>query len=256
MKSIRIIFVALITFIFQVSTSFADEKKHSEIVTPLIEAFKVNDRSAISKMITYPLSRKVPLPSIKTESEFISRFEQVFDAELVNTIAHSDPEKDWSAMGWRGIMLSHGIVWLDTNGKIWSVTYESKTEKNIRAELINKQKKSLHESVASFNKPILEWHTKNFHIRIDDVGENNFRYASWSINKSTTEKPDLVLLNGEITFKGSGGNHHYSFKNGEYLYRCYVSIIGNDTSPPGVLDVFKAGKTILSQPVTKVLSRN
>jgi len=256
MKLIRISFVLLITFILQTSISFADEKKHAEIVKPLIKAFKENNRTAIAKMVTYPLGRKVPLPSIKSESEFISRFEQVFDTKLVNQIVHSDPEKDWSAMGWRGIMLSHGIVWLDTDGKIWSVTYESNAEKSIRAKLINKQKKSLHESVAKFNKPILEWRTKSFHIRIDDVGEHNFRYTSWSNDKATTEEPDLVLLNGILTFEGSGGNHHYSFNNGEYLYRCYVSIIGHDTSPPGILDVFKANENLLSQPVIKVLSRN
>ncbi|MCP4484232.1 MAG: hypothetical protein GY823_06690 [Flavobacteriaceae bacterium] len=228
MKLNRLLFVAVITLILQTQISFAEESKHAKVVKPLIEAFKVNDRSAISKMITYPLSRKVPLPSIKNESEFISRFDQVFDVNLVNTIVNSDPEKDWSAMGWRGI----------------------------RNKLINKQKKSLHKSVANFKKPILEWHTKSFHIRIDDVGNNNFRYASWSINKLTTEKPDLVLLNGKITFEGSGGNHHYVFKNGEYVYRCYVSVIGNDTSPPGNLDVFKSDETLLSQPVIKVLSRN
>lgn len=253
MKLNRLLFIAVI---LQTQISFAEESKHVGIVKPLIEAFKVNDRGAISKMITYPLSRKVPLPSIKNESEFISRFDQVFDAHLVNTIVNSDPEKDWRAMGWRGIMLSNGIVWLDTNGKVWSVTYESTSEKNIRNKLINKQKKSLHESVSNFKKPILEWQTKSFHIRIDDVGNNNFRYASWSINKLTTEKPDLVLLNGKITFEGSGGNHHYIFKNGDYLYRCYVSVIGSDTSPPGNLDVFKSDEILLSQPVIKVLSRN
>lgn len=255
-SSSRIIIIALIFLGVPISTSIAEEQKHTEIVKPLIEAFKVNDRKAISKMIAYPLRRKDPILSIKTESEFISRFEQIFDAELVNKIVHSDSEKDWRKVGWRGIMLLRGTLWLDTNGKISSVNYESKAEKNIRAKLLKKQKQSLHNTVASFNKPILEWQTRGFHIRIDDLGDNNFRYASWSINKSTSDKPDLVLFNGKITFEGSGGNHYYSFINGQYLYRCYVNIISNETSPAGVLEVLKSDKALLSQPVIKVLNRN
>lgn len=254
MKSIKIALTVLVTLILQTSVSFADESMHAEIVKPLINGFKINDRTAISKMVSYPLSRIAPLSSVNNEAEFVSRFEQIFDAELINIIVNSNPEADWSAVGERGIMLTYGIVWLDLDGRIIAVNHESNSEKSIRNKLIDKQKGSLHQSVKGFHKPILAWRTKSFHIRIDDIGDNDFRYTSWSANKSSSQTPDLILLKGEITFEGSGGNHYYSFSNGDYIYRCYVSVIGNNTSSLGSLAVFKAYKILLTQPVIKVLS--
>lgn len=252
-KSVWITFALAITLTLVSSVSYAEDKNHVELVKTVIEAFKANDRNAIAKMINYPLVRRKPLPSVKNQSELLSRFDQIFDTTFVNKIVNSDPEKDWSRTGWRGIAFSHGILWLDSDGQIWSVRYESDSENAIRENLINEQKKELHESINSFKKPILEWRTKSFYIRIDDVGDNNYRYASWSINKSTSEKPDLVLLNGQVTFEGSGGNHYYSFKSGDYVYTCDVTVIGSDTSPPGRLVVKKSGKTELNQPVLEIL---
>ena len=54
--------------------------------------------------------------------------------------------------------------------------------------------------------------TDNYIIRIDTIGKNNYRYASWSIDKKTSEKPDLGLTKGKVVFEGSGGNHLYKFK--------------------------------------------
>ncbi|WP_445946208.1 hypothetical protein [Shewanella sp.] len=244
----------LVTFILQTSVSFADGSIHGITVKTLINLFKNDDRAAISRMVSYPLSRKAPLSSVNTEAEFISRFEQIFDAELIKLIAKSNPETDWSAVGEQGIMLAYGLVWLDLDGKIISVNYESNVEKSIRHKLIDKQKGFLHESVKDFNKPILAWRTKGFHIRIDDLGENYFRYTSWSVNKSQSQMPDLILLKGNIIFEGSGGNHYYSFSNGDYIYRCYVGSIGNDTFFLGRLTVFKANQILLTQPVIDVLS--
>ena len=238
---------------------WAADTKTPEVVAAFIEAFKANDRSAISKMIIYPLRRDQPIPSIQTESEFISRFDQVFDAELVNIIVNSDNPTDsgnWKQLGSEDyIMLGPGTLWLNADGMVIAVNYESKSEKIIRNNLINKEKKSLHQSVAKFQKPVLEWETEGFHIRIDKMGDWDFRYASWSAKQSTSEEPDLILLNGKIAFQGSGGNHTYSFTNGDYVYKCYVWEIA-ETDSPGDLEVFKAGKLILSQPVIKAFNGN
>ena len=71
----------------------------------------------------------------------------------------------------------------------------------------------------------------------------------WSSDKRPKDKPELVLLNGDITFEGSGGNHHYTFKNGRYSYILHVTIIGCDTSPPGWLEVYKKDEQLLKESV-------
>jgi hypothetical protein len=237
------------------SNSFAVEQKYHGDVSPIINAFKDLNKSDISTLISYPLKRKAPLPSIKTKEELINRFDEVFDKKLIDLIANSDLDKDWSMMGWRGIMLSNGKVWLDSNGKIRSINYQTSKVEELKVSLIEKQKQTLHSSISTYVEPILEWKTVKFHIRIDDLGDSNYRYASWSIDKKTTDKPDLVLFKGKRVFEGSGGNHHYSFTNGKYIYRCYVSLIGNNNSALGSLDVFRGKDHLLSDDVIEVLNR-
>lgn len=99
----------------------------------------------------------------------------------------------------------------------------------------------------------MEWETKKFRIRIDDLGKQKFRYVSWEINKKSSEKPDLILFDGEVAFDGSGGNHYYTYSKGIYQYKCFVNIIGSNDMPAGELEVYKKDKLILRDPVVKVL---
>jgi len=246
--------ILVLTIIFT-SNSFAVDKKDNDHISPIISVFKSQNKNEISTLISYPLKRKSPIPSIKNKAELINRFDEVFDKELIDLIANSDVDKDWRQMGWRGIMFSNGKLWLDSNGKINAINYHTAKEKALGESLIEKQKQTLHSSISDYKKPILEWKTAKFHIRIDDLGDYNYRYASWSIDKKTNKKPDLVLFNGKMAFEGSGGNHHYSFINGKYIYRCYVSLLGNSESAPGTLDVFRGKEHLLSDDVLEVLSR-
>lgn len=170
-------------------------------------------------------------------------------------IVNSDIDKDWGAVGWRGIMLDRGQVWLNYDGKIKAVNYQSDIEKKIKNEIIEVQKNSLHESVRQYVKPEIEWKTRKYRIRIDDIGDYRYRYVSWGNDKEPSDRPDMILLNGEVTFDGSGGNHYYIFQNGNYQYKCYVSVIGTGPSPPGNLEVFKDDELIFSEPVIEVLGR-
>ncbi|GLQ03466.1 hypothetical protein GCM10007914_23470 [Pseudoalteromonas tetraodonis GFC] len=195
------------------------------------------------------------MPDIKNEVEFITRFDEVFDEELVGVIASSNIDTDWDKVGWRGIMLNNGIVWVDKDGKIISVNTQNATEQVRVEKLISQDKQSLHSSIKTFQKPILDWDTAKYRVRVDDLGDGNFRYASWSIDKSPSDKPDIVLINGDITFEGSGGNHHYTFKNGRYSYVLQVTVIGCDTSPPGWLEVYKDDKLLLSDAVISAVNK-
>lgn len=64
-------------------------------------------------------------------------------------------------MGWRGIMLDNGTIWIDSDeGKIIAVNYQSDFEKKLRKELINKEKENVHVSLKTFESPTYKIKTK------------------------------------------------------------------------------------------------
>jgi hypothetical protein len=98
----------------------------------------------------------------------------------------------------------------------------------------------------------LTFKTEKFIIKIYSMPDYKYKYASWGINKSIADKPDLVLLNGEHVFDGSGGNNHYEFKNDEYLYIIRNTILGTGESVPYDLTIYKNDEKILYQPAEKI----
>ena len=139
------------------------------------------------------------------------------------------------------------FLWIDTDGKIITINYQSQIEKNLKNKLIAAGKVKLHPSIAKFKAPEYILETSKFRIRIDDLGNDNYRYASWSIKQKMSEKPDLVITNGKWIPDGSGGNSYFDFKKGDYLYQCYIIVLGTSDSPPASLTITQNGKEILSQ---------
>ncbi|URQ87476.1 hypothetical protein J8Z28_06235 [Pseudoalteromonas sp. SCSIO 43088] len=223
--------------------------KHLNIVKPVVAVFKAGDKAAIAKRVHYPLQRKAPLQAIENEQMLIEKFEQIFDKEFVEKIVNSSIRHDWEMMGWRGIMFDSGKLWLDFDGSIWAVPYESEAEKARREALIDEQKQALHKSLREFTKPILTWQTKQHLIRIDELADNQYRYAAWEVDQSMQDEPSLVITGGTLSFDGSGGNHFYTFTNNGYRYVCHVVVLGTEHSPPGLLEVFRNNVQILSEPV-------
>ncbi len=243
----------LVIFCFS-ALAYGLEEEYQPMVENLIKAFKSRDAEQIAKYVAYPLARDYPIPSIKNKEELINRFDEVFDDHLINLVANSKIDKDWDSVGWRGVMLANGELWIDVDGKIRSINYQSESENKIKRSLIEAEKKNLHESVRDFSEPVLEWKTKKFHIRIDDLGGHKYRYAAWPIKQNPSGKPSLVLFDGEYVPDGSGGNHYYSFKNGEYEYKCGVNVIGTEETPPGYLVVYKKGELVLHEEVLEVVT--
>ncbi|WP_417938963.1 hypothetical protein [Flavobacterium sp. RS13.1] len=220
---------------------------YQKFIKAFIENVKEDKKEAVANMISYPFKREYPIPAIKNKTEFIKRYNEIFDVALKNEIIKSNPAKDWSEMGWRGIMLNQGTIWFDTDGRLISINYRSKFEKDLKNNIIDKEKTKLHASIAKFKAPECILETSKFRIRIDDLGNNNYRYASWSLKKKMTQEPDLVISKGKLILDGNGGNHRFEFKKGEYIYECHISPLRENGTAPAGLTIYQNKKIILSQ---------
>lgn len=245
LSKLKLIPVILVLLSF--SNTYALDQKNYALVKNVLDTFKGNNINAIAKLISYPLEREAPLPDINNEREFIQRFNDVFDQNLLQSIARSDIQKDWDEVGWRGIMLGSGDVWLNHDGKISAINYQSNREQMVSNQLRAKGRRALHRSVSQYAKSILEWKTERFHIRVDEVGNGQLRYVAWPNGKRTSEAPDIVLLNGKSVIDGSGRNHRYEFSNGNFSYHLNMNVVSTGSEPARKLEVFNGNKEILSE---------
>ncbi|QWL80072.1 hypothetical protein HQ395_15565 [Aeromonas hydrophila] len=227
--------------------------EYRPLVQKVIDAAKGRDPQVLARQMKYPFKQEYPIPVIKSPSEMVTRFDEVFDDAILNSIASSRVGQDWQAMGWRGIMLGSGEVWLDFDGKVIGINHQTAQAAKLKAELIARQKSELHPSVREYKSPELMWQTAKFTIRIDELGDGRYRYASWAKGKALSDKPDLVLSNGTVRVEGTGGNHTYLFTSGPYRYECVVTVLGERGMPPGELVVYQNEVAIMHQPVIKVL---
>ena len=223
------------------------KKEYQNHIIAFIDCVTNNQKEKLATLISYPLKRDYPLPEIKSKQEFIKRYDQIFDTTLKNMITNSNLAKDWSEVGWRGIMLNQGEVWMDTEGKIIAINYQSKTEKDIKDKKNLTERATLHASIAKYKEPICIIETSKFRIRIDDMGNSNYRYVSWPITKAMNENPDLIINKGKFIAEGSGGNHRYEFKNASYTYEISIIVLGEKGSPPALFTLYKGTKEVLSQ---------
>lgn len=214
-----------------------------QVVDDIILTFKSNNKIKIANMISYPLYREYPIPEINNTQEMLARFEEVFDEYFISKIAKSRAA-DWSRVGWRGVMYSDGELWLDDDGKLNTVNYQTPFEKNRLETIILRDKNIIHESIKSFIEPILVGVTNDYRFRIDLIKEQEniddlaFRLAVWKINDRMCDKPFAILLGTED--HGSEQISFYEFKNGEMKY----------TYDEEQLTIYKDDQEITSQDVT------
>ncbi|WDF63479.1 hypothetical protein [Flavobacterium sp. KACC 22763] len=253
MKTFKILLTILV---FNSSFLIAQDLKpeYQKFISKFILEVKNSDKEAIAKRIKFPFKREYPIPLVKDKADFVKRYNQIFDKVLIEKITKSDPAKDWSEVGWRGIMLNQGDLWIDTDGRIISINHQSDEEVKIKNSLIAAQKKNVNASISNFKEPVAILETSKFRIRIDDLGNNNYRYVSWGIKNKMTDTPDLVIEKGVFVADGTGGNHHYEFKKGNFKYECHFTVLGEKNSAPAALMVYQSGKEILSQDA-KIVSR-
>ncbi len=234
-------------------------KEHREMVIdpdlarclPAIKAFiksvQSKDKRRIAKFME--LTRL----GAANEKEFIKRFDLFFDDDLMNKIASSDPKTDWSSGGWRGIMLENGVLWFcPYDGKVTGINYETAAKKALVAKWLAYNKKMVHPSLVHFEQPIATFETKHYVIRIDRIEKGIFRYACWNKIKKMRQElywaltPDLVLTGNRVC-DGSGGNHHYVFKNGAYTFYYETALGVCSDESKAYLEVLRGERSLLKE---------
>ncbi len=169
---------------------------------------------------------------------------------MIGGIVKANINTDWSNAG-AGITLRYGIIWMDdSDGRLFGINYQTDIGKKKRNELIESDRKRLHSSLRDYLEPILEWKTQKYRIRIDILKNYKYRYSVWTLPLSVKEKPDLVLDNGNVEGKGSMGNSYFNFRNGSFIYGCYVP--ANEWEK-GYLEVFRNEELIRSEKVVEVI---
>ena len=260
-KVSTVVSYSLLLLSLSASQAFAVEGKDVAKVQNVIEAFKSRNTASIARMVSYPLFAKSNRPAINNEYEFVSRFDEVFDQNLLKSIVTSDARKDWNAVGWRGIMLFDGDLWLDHDGNILSVKQAStyvnnnanQNKQQTKPLVMARGRSALHRSVSNYAQSVLEWKTNRYHVRVDDVGNGRLRYAAWPVNSGTAVKPDIVLSNGRLEVDKTGRNHRYVFINGNFSY--YLNVNAKSDRSLGLLEVYKGNKRYLSDNVREIIRK-
>jgi hypothetical protein len=242
-----IVYLTLFLFLGNVACAQDLKAEYQKYIKSFITHVKSDNKVALSELVSYPLKREYPIADIDGKAEFVKRYSEIFDVSLKKEIIRSNPGKDWYDMGLRGLMLNQGSIWLDTEGRLIAVNYRSKFETDLKNRLMDAQKRKLDPSIAFFQTPVCILQTAQFKIRIDNLGNNNYRYASWSIKKDMTEKPDLVINGGKLVLEGVGGNHQYEFKKGVYLYECAIVVVGEKNAAAAKVTLYQGSKVIFSQ---------
>ncbi|MFN5704569.1 MAG: hypothetical protein ACK45U_01815 [bacterium] len=145
-------------------------------------------------------------------------------------------------------MLHNGVLWIEDNGGLKAVNYQSAFETNLRTSLIEKDRSTLHPTMREYLEPRCIVETEVYRIRVDELKDGTYRYSSWKKNSDVGSIPDLQLTEGTLVFEGSGGNHRYIFTTEDFRYEIEILLIGFDYDSPVRLLIFKADKEILNQP--------
>jgi len=215
MKRKTLIVVFLCFSFLKVIYAFDGEKLHR-----IIEAFKDNDRNEISNMFVFPISRRYPIKKIESREEFLERYDEILDSELINLIMDSKIENDWSEVGWRGYTLKAGVLWVNNNYKIYAVNYETNAEKLKWNKLVDNDKKGLPRELQDYDAPILKWKMEKNIIRVDKTGDKYRIILANVISK----KIELVLDNGNSRSEGSIGNYSIDWIRNKRIYSVYVDV--------------------------------
>ena len=220
MKRISICFIIL--FILIIGNTYSQENIDYSKIRTIINIIKTNDPTKISEVIRYPLPRDFPLPNILSKEDFIKHYDEIFDDSLINKVSLSDPEKDWQAIGWRGVQFDSGTIWLNSfkDYKITNINYENKKLISIKDHYFNLYKESLPINLQNIESQFFVFNSTNHIINVDIIKKDNYRLL---IRSKDTLKIEIILSNGSFNFDGNIGDYHIDWLYKDKVYRFELS---------------------------------
>lgn len=219
------------------SAPYALDNKYHIIVQPFIDAFKTNNKNYIGEVLEKG--------GMTTKTSLIEQFDEYFDESLSNKIANSTLD-DWHMMGWRGIMFDNGLIWMEEDGSVRAINYETKKAKKIRLQAIQQDKKSLHSTMQDFVSNVHQWQTATNSIRIDKLPNEKYRFSSWS-SHDLLALPNIVINNGTFSCEGSSCAEVYIFTGHNLKFVVHAGGILAESSPEAAIDTYINDKLILEQ---------
>lgn len=249
--------IALAIFAFTNALTAQDEVNYDFAIKNMkkIQAWVATDDAvSLSNHVDYPLKRFGELGSIKDAKSFQEYYSTIFDEGVKESIANISFEKSQIYSHYTGAFgFDNGGIWLNSDGKIYTINYKSETEKKLNEKVTAELKNKFHPSVNEFESNVAYIQNEKFIIRVDYTGDRNFRYASWSKPKTISKKPDLVLEAVDAQSFSSSGGHVSEFKNGVWTYEVERSYIGGEDTLPGwYLRVYKNNKVVVTYKMEEV----
>lgn len=245
MKKFLLVVFCLLSFNVSYANSNIEDNqdKVTQIVQKFKDAIKTDNPKIIAEYIEYPYIRKSPLPDIENKEDFINNYEMLFDDELKQAINNSKIE-NWNKVGWRGIMLYNGILWLNEDGKLSATNYYSDKARKYIEKWYENDKKTIYEPLRKYDNNILIFKTDTKLGRIDALNpekhdDSQYRLAVWDKNGKMSDKPEILISDGDVEYFGTAGNTEYSFTSGDYKYVFSITYVGPMDMNPYEFGVYK-----------------
>lgn len=233
----NLIFISFLFFNF-LTISFAQNdltKEHQQYINRVVELVKNDNVQQLADLVIYPIKRPYPIPNITNKREFIlyypTLFDEAFKAELLNPELIKD-RTSYSEDYQRLSMLWNKLL-MNKEGKITAIHNDSPVQKKLQANLEKEAKTLVHKSINTWESIGLLCKTERFLIRIDNLGDEKYRYAAWDKSKTMSDKPDLILFDGEYEY-GSSGNYTFIFKSAKWTYELNYIVVGAEDSDYGL----------------------
>ncbi len=205
-----------------------------------IDAFKTNRKDKIAGVISFPYDMS-PLNPIQNEQEMIKHFDEVFTDSVIKLFANSTIS-EWKEVA-SGRFNHDNIPVLVDNyyagseryyeglriSKIYIETPQFIQEKE---KVIQREKKTLHESIQKFSTPLKVFNTPDYRYRIDEVGED-LRLSIWNSTQLWNEKPKLIVHEGIWEYDETTNEINvFYFKTNEkvYLFHYYSTLVIKDVN--------------------------
>ena len=201
---------------------------------------KVGDQKGVGHLVNYPVVRQRPLNQIANEAEFISNWDDFFDAEIIKKITGTEPRE----VGYNGVMLGDGEVWV-SGGQITAINARTVRFEQKMKDVQKKDKAQLFATAQNYDQLNLDCVAGDHHIRIQ-TEKDTVKYFSWKKVSPLSTAPELVL-EGKLKLEGSAGNERYVFKNKGFVYEVYHPYVcGEDCRT--YLTVSQGKKTVFKKP--------